>query len=287
MERVEFMQEVPEEELDLAVKAAEIKAKVAEQVREDSAKSLLTADLVIVRLDNLLLYGAIDLVALLGEMSAEEPYADIKAITTGTGLVFAFSDRYITPDDAAIKAVVEEGKAIIAGKIRGDSQNEEKLTPLDAIYGLAPDTEREIIDALLKEMQTEERFADLKTVNVSTGEAYFHSDIYLRGSYAVTLLMAMEGDHSATIAKTVRNDSQIYPRTTNTAIFRREELFGIPAGELDAAIAATLRKPECADIKKIVHPETGGVHLYSDRYIRDDVAWAMMEWDEVGRFHNE
>ena len=39
------------------------------------------------------------------------------------------------------------------------------------------------------------RFADIKTVTASNGDVYFHSDKYLVGNYAVTLLMAMAGDH--------------------------------------------------------------------------------------------
>ncbi len=224
--------------------------------------------------------------AVLAEMAAEDRYRDIRAITTATGLIFVYSDAYIAADDAAAKSLVEEAKFILASAIRADSRDNVKLTPVGALYALAPDTDQKIIDALLKGMQTEARFADIKTVTASNGDVYFHSDNYLVGNYAVTLLMAMAGDHCATIAETVREESKIYPRTTNVAIFREQRVYGIPPDDLEAIIADILRKPEYTDIRKIVHPTTGAVHLYSNRYIDEEHAWAMMDWEEVGRANN-
>ena len=43
---------------------------------------------------------------------------------------------------------------------------------------------------------------------------------------------------------------------------------------------------QVGDIKKMVHPVTGGVYLYSGRFMTEDVAWAMMDWEEVGRDAN-
>jgi len=256
-------------------------------VRGDSQEcSALTPEDVIAGLDDYLRYGRIDISALLAEMSTEDRYLDIKVITTATGLIFAYSDTYVSSDDATAKSLVEEAKIMLASTIRSDSHYKIALTPVDDIYAQAPDTDPKIIDVLLKGMQAEARFADIKTVTDSNGNVYFHSDKYLVDSYAVTLLMAMAGDYSATIAETVREDSKIYPRTTNVAIFREQQVYGIPPNELEVFIEDILRKPEYSDIKQIVHPSTGAVHLYSDRYISEDSAWAMMDWEEVGRANN-
>ncbi len=272
---------------EIKAKAEAIKAGIAQKVRGDSQeRSALTPEDVIAGLDDDLRYGRTAISAILTEMAAEDGYKDIKAITTATGLVFVYSDTYITADDAAAKGLVEEAKSMLASAIRADSRDNVKLTPINALYALAPDADPTITDALLKGMRSEARFADIKTVTASNGDVYFHSDNYLVDSYAVTLLMAMAGDHCATIAGTVREESNIYPRTTNVAIFREQRVYGIPPNDLEVIIADTLGKPEYVDIKKIVHPSTGAVHLYSDRYIAEDRAWAMMDWEEVGRANN-
>ena len=272
---------------EIKAKAAEIKTKIAEKVRGDSQeRSVLTPEDIIADLDDDLRSGRTAISAILTEMATEDRYRDIKAITTATGLVFVYSDTYVTADDAAAKSLVEEAKFMLASAIRADSRDTVKLTPVGALYALAPDTGPTIIDALLKGMRTEARFADIKTVTASNGDVYFHSDKYLVGNYAVTLLMAMAGDHCATIAETVREESKIYPRTTNVTIFREQQVYGIPPNDLEAIIVDILRKPGYADIKRIVHPSTGAVHLYSNQYISEDHAWAMMDWEEVGRANN-
>ncbi|MCX5825116.1 MAG: hypothetical protein NTY86_16885 [Deltaproteobacteria bacterium] len=272
---------------EMKAKIAEIKAKIAEKVRGDSQeRSALTPEDIIAELDDDLRSGRTAISAILTEMATEDGFKDIKAITTATGLVFVYSDTYITADDAAAKSLVEEAKFMLASAIRADSRDNVKLTPVGALYALAPDTGPTIIDALLKGIRTEARFADIKTVTASNGDVYFHSDKYLVGNDAVTLLMAMAGDHCATIAETVREESKIYPRTTNVAIFREQQVYGIPPNDLDAIIVDTLGKPEYADIKKIVHPSTGAVHLYSNQYMNEAQAWAMMDWEEVGRANN-
>ncbi len=284
--RVRF-EEAEAQAAEIKAKAEALKVRIAETVRRESQeRSALTPEEVIADLDTDFRYGRVSVRAVLAEMATEDSYQDIKVITTATGLIFIYSDTYIASDDAAAKSLVEEAKSILAAAIRADSRDNVALTPLAALYALAPDTDRVIIDALLRGMQEEARFADIKTVKASNGDIYFHSEKYLVGNYAVTLLMAMAGDHFATIAETVREESRIYPRTTNIAIFREQQVYGIPPLDLEAIIAEMLRKPECADIRRIVHPSTGAVHLYSNRFISEDRAWAMMDWEEVGRAEN-
>ena len=284
--RVRF-EEAEAKAAEIKAKAEVIKARIAEEVREDSReRSALTPEESIADLDADFRSGRTAVTAILSEMVTDDRYRDIKAITTATGLVFVYSDTYIAADDAAAKSLVEEAKFILANAIRADSRDSIKLTPVSALYALAPDTDRTIIDALLKGMRAEPKFADIQTVTASNGDVYFHSEKYLVGNYAVTLLMAIAGDHCATIAETVREESKIYPRTTNVAIFREQRVYGIPPNDLEAIIVDILRKPEYADIQRIVHPTTGAVHLYSNQYIRGDQAWAMMDWEEVGRANN-
>jgi hypothetical protein len=155
-----------------------------------------------------------------------------------------------------------------------------------AIYAMAPDTDVAIIDVLLKGMPAEARYADIQKATDSGGAVYYRSDKYLTGSYAATLMLAMAGDHYVTIAETIREESRIYPRTTNSNIFRDQEVYGVPAGDLETVLWNLLRKPEYSDIRRIVHPATRAIHLYSADYINEASAWAMMDWEEVGRAQN-
>ena len=271
----------------LKAKTEEIKTAIAEKVREDSHElSALTYEEDIIALDDDLRYGRINLSAVLAEMAIDERYQDIIAITTATGLIFVYSADSIAADDAAAKSLVEEAKFMLAHTIRVDSYKDIKLTPAGDIYAMAPDTEPAIIDVILKGMAQEARYADIKKVTSGAGDVYYHSDKYIVDSYAATLLLAMAGDHCNTLAEKVREESRIYPRATNANYFHNQQLFGIPRADLETVIDKTLHKPEYSDIKKLVHPSTGAVYLYSERYLQEDQAWAQMDWQEVGLAKN-
>jgi hypothetical protein len=272
---------------ELKAKTEEIQAAIAEKVRKDSEEhSSLTYEEDIIALDDDLRYGKINLSAVLAEMAIDERYKDIITITTATGLIFVYSADFIASDDAAAKSLVEEAKFMLANTIRVDSYQNTKLTPVGDIYAMAPDTEPAIIDVILKGMAQDARYADIKSLTAATGDVYYHSDKYMVDSYAATLLLAMAGDHCNTIAEKVREESRVYPRATNANSFHNQQLFGIPRHDLEAVIAETLRKPEYSDIKMVVHPATGAVYLYSERYLQEDQALAQMEWQEVGIFNN-
>jgi hypothetical protein len=271
----------------LRAKTEEIKAALAHKVREDSREqSALSPEEDLIALDDDLRYGRIDLSAALAEMALDERYQDIRTITTTTGLIFVYSADCIAADDAAAKSLVEEAKFMLAQTIRVNSYQHVKLTPVEDIHAMAPDTEPAIIDIILKGMAQEPRYADIKKVTSAAGDVYYHSEKYMVDSYAATLLLSMAGDHCYTLAEKVRDESRIYPRATKVDFFHNEQLFGIPRADLGAVVEETLAKPEYSDIKKVVHPTTGAVYLYSERYLEEQQAWAQMDWLEVGLANN-
>ena len=69
-------------------------------------------------------------------------------------------------------------------------------------------------------------------------------------------------------------------------LFFMEKLFGMNEADLKASICALQQRPEFSDIKTLVHPTTGGFYLYSSRYLDEDTASSMMDWQEVGRDAN-
>ena len=262
----------------------EIQARIAGKVRADGEEhGALTPSEVVFAL----VPGSQQdkITALLEGMAVDDRYADIKAVTTASGMVFFVSTTYIDTDEAFAKSRIEEGKEKMAEKVRGDSRVRVALTPAGALYALMPETEQDKFAACLGGMRTEARYADIQEVTASNGDLYFHSDIGLSGNYAKILLRAMANDPCATIAETVRDASRIYPKPTNCLLFRKEA-FGIAPDELEAITVETLRKPEFSDIKRMVHPSTGAAYLYSSRYMDEAQVWTMIDWIEVGEANN-
>jgi hypothetical protein len=262
----------------------EIKERIAEKVRTDSREhAAVTPSEVVFAL----VPGSQPdrITAILDEMAADDRYPDIRAVTTASGMVFFVSKTYIDTDEAIAKSRIEEIKIMLAEKVREDSRDRVMLTPAADLYALFPDIDREQIDSLLAEMQKEALYADIKTVNASTGDLLFHSDLYMSGYYALVLSRLAAKDPCAMIAAMVRDESRIYPRPTCVQLFG-EKPFDIPLRDLKALVEATLSKPENQDLRMIVHSSTGGVYLYSDRYMSAETASVIMDWQEVGQEAN-
>lgn len=257
----------------------EIKAKIAEKVRADGEEhAAVTPSEVVFAL----VPGSQQdrITSILEGMAADDRYADIKAVTTASGMVFFVSKTHFDTDEAIAKSRIEEVKFLLAEKVRADSRDAAALTSAADLHSLAPEMEQDGIAAILDEMRMEERNADIKSVTSPTGDVYYHSDKHMSGYYAVVLSRVAAKDPVATIAAMVRDESRIYPRPTCIQFFM-EPMFGIPPGDLKAVFDEMLQKPDYSDIKMMVHPETGGVYLYSNEYLSGDAAYKMMHWVEV------
>lgn len=257
----------------------EIKARIAEKVRADGEeRAAVTPSEVVFALVPGSQRAAIS--AVLEEMAADERYADIKAVTTASGMVYFVSLTHIGAGEAIARSRTEEVKFLLAEKVRADSRNDVKLTSAADLLSLAPEMEPEGVVALLDEMRTDERYADIKPVTSPNGEVYYHSDRHMSGYYAVVLGRVAARDPVATVASMVRDESRIYPRPTCIEFFT-EPMFGIPARDLKAVFDELVRRPEYGDIKLMVHPETGAVYAYSSKYLGGDTAFKKMHWVEV------
>lgn len=257
----------------------EIKARIAEKVRADSGeRAAVTPSEVVFALVPGSQQAAIS--AVLEEMAADERYADIKAVTTASGMVFFLSKTHFDTEEAIAKSRIEEVKFLLAEKVRADSKNDVALTSVSELQALAPEMEQEGIAAVLDEMRTDDRYADIKQVTSPTGDVYYHSDRHMSGYYAVVLGRVAEKDPVATVAAMVRDESRIYPRPTCIEFFM-EPLFGIPPSDLKAVFDELVRRPEYGDIKLMVHPDTGAVYAYSSQYLSGDAAFQKMHWVEV------
>jgi len=260
--------------------AAEIEAAMADRIRADSvAHSAMTLAEEVFALVPGLRRG--EITPMLEEMAADERYADIKAVTTDSGNVFFFSKRHIGEGEAFARSRLEESMLLAARRVRADSGERNVLTPEADLLG--PDREGRGVDlAALAALPADGRYADIRKVTTAAGDVCYHSTRYVSGGYAALLCRAASKDPCATIAETVREDSKIYPRATNIRVFGAAA-FGVAADALDGTIEEILRRAEFSDIRRIVHPATGGTYLYSDRYLTEPHAVALMDWEEVGK----
>ena len=78
-------------------------------------------------------------------------------------------------------------KFLLAEKVRADSKNDVALTSVADLLSLAPEMEQDGVAAVLDEMRTDERYADIKPVTSPIGEVYYHSDKHMSGYYAIVL----------------------------------------------------------------------------------------------------
>ena len=180
------------------------------------------------------------------------------------------------------RACCEEVKFRIGERVRADSRDAEILTPVDALSAeIGWDRNADSPD----EIRKDPRYDDIKTVTAATGELFFYSGRHMSDYYALILARVAAQDPCAMIAETVRDESRIYPRPT-CILFFREKLFGMNEADLKAIVDKTLARPEFSDIKMLVHPSTGGVYLYSSQYLDREVAFSLMDWQEVGKDAN-
>jgi hypothetical protein len=258
--------------------AVDIKETIAEKIRTDCREQgiLTSEDALIGLVPGEQPHEAIS--AALAEMAKAPGYGDIKAVTTASGLVFFYSERHIKVAEAAAKSLLEEVKFRIGEKVRPDSKAE-LLTPVDALYedigwdrsAYSPD-----------EIRKDPRYEDIKTVTAATGEMFFYSIRHISDYYALQLARAAAKDPCVLIAETVRDESRIYPRPTCIMLFL-EKVFGVDEAELESVVRKTLERLEFSDIKAIIHPVTGGVYLYSNKYLDGERAFAMMDYEEIIR----
>lgn len=257
----------------------EIKARIAEKVRADGEeRAVVTPSEVVFAL----VPGSQQdrITAVLEEMAADDRYADIKAVTTASGMVYFVSLTHICAGEAVARSRTEEVKFLLAEKVRADSRDDVKLTSAADLLSLAPEMEQDGIVAVLDGLRNDERYADIKAVTSPNGTVYYHSDRHMSGYYAVVLGRVAAKDPAATVAAMVRDESRIYPRPTCIAFFT-EPMFGIPARDLKAVFDELVRRPEYGDIKLMVHPDTGAVYAYSSQYLSGDTAFKKMHWVEV------
>jgi len=260
-----------------------VKNRIAERVRSNSRDGKkLTPDHEVLALAPEL--EPDELRALLAEMAGQGLFGDIQAVVAPSGRIYLFSQKFLIAVEAADLGKIEEARHAIVERIRSDSSRVTLTTEAD-LEPLFPFPEPARRAALLAEIQADERFQDIVKVTGPKGEVYYHSDRHVSGNYAAVMMRAKAGDPLFAIAEFVRNNSRIMPAPTKITAFG-DPVFGIDPARLDGVVEQVLRTSAYADVKRIVHPETRAVYLYSDRYLDEERAFGIMDWNEVGALRN-
>ena len=267
-------------EADRLEQLAAVRTAIASRVRSDSGdKSRLTCGPAV----SSLVRQATDDPAFVTGFAGIEGFEDIKAIAGANGDVYLYSDRHMSRSEAQNLLRAEETRAQVARRVRSDSSEKQRLTPLGDL-GMIPGAEPGKIEDHLNLLLDDERYSDLKLVSNSRGLRYLYSDDHMTATYATVLARAEANDPLGTIAATVREDSRIYPRPTSLGTFSAP-IFNMDVRELQRYAEEIASRPEYADIK-IARASNGAIYLYSEQFLNPDWANSTVEWEEVGKYEN-
>jgi hypothetical protein len=220
----------------------------------------------------------------LAEMIKVEEYQDVRVMFSPSGAACLYSVTFITPEQATAMSIAEEAREKIADKVRQDSKERIQLTPVKSLAALFPEMELAQVNGHIDSLAAETKYADLARVTGPTDIEYLYSQEHMTHNYATILARIEAKDPYTTIAETVREESRVYPRPTRVALFY-EPLFQIESGQLEMIVEGLLRRPEYADITKIV-ASTNAIYLYSNQHLDPSYAESWVEWEEVGRQNN-
>jgi hypothetical protein len=220
----------------------------------------------------------------LGEMVKIERYQDVKVYVSASGAAYLYSEKFLPASEAIEKIVAEETQGKIVDKVREDSAKTFQLTAIDALPTLFPDLEADRVQQYAQAVAGAENCPDIKQIIGPTGIAYLYSENFMTPHYASLLARAGAKNPYMTIAETVREESRVYPRPTNVALFY-DPIFQIAGDQMETVVENLLRQPEYQDIKKIV-ATTGAIYLYSDKYLDPGAAQWQVQWEEVERHNN-
>lgn len=171
------------------VQITEMKANIAEQVREysrDQAKVTCLnpfpedenqADIERVK-------------KVISELEIDDQYTDIHCVEGSSGVLYLYSDDYLSDSYAKTLIMVEENdpQTMIAGAVRDESRLYPRPTNIEQFLNPIYNINREELLAHVDDLMNREDFEDIKLIEASTGTRYLYSSHYMDDRYARTLV---------------------------------------------------------------------------------------------------
>jgi hypothetical protein len=174
------------------------------------------------------------------------------------------------PEEPAPTYTVEEIRERLAARIRSDSSERGRPTPVEELCHLEPPLEREEVDAHLTEMVKDERYQDIKGLMTEKGSIFLFSMRDL--AYESALEKSNVDDLRNALAGRVRADSEQVRLTRLDAL--NEVIPELEPAARDEHLAAMAQDERYQDIQSLVGP-TGVNYLFSERHITRHYATLM------------
>ncbi len=180
---------ITESQAEGLVQSEELKKKIAEQVREcskDLAK--VTCISALPEAENT---DDMELVkTAITDLENDERYSDIKVVAVLSGVLYLYSDEYISNGYATtlIRAEEDDPRSIIASTVRDESRIYPRPTNIDEFSNPVYNISISEFDTYLEDLLEQEEFKDIRLIEASTGARYLYSSLYLNKQYAQSLV---------------------------------------------------------------------------------------------------
>ena len=152
----------------------DIQTRIAEKIRENAGEGRLTD---VATIESL--FTDEDPDVRFDDMAQDPQYADLKWVTTAAGTPLFYSDRHLSPDQAAREGALESAMFRIAEHVRRDSRDRVALTAMETAHGLAPEELEGGLEAVLERMAQTPRYQDIQKIVLSNGAVYLFSTRHL------------------------------------------------------------------------------------------------------------
>lgn len=171
-----------------------------------------------------------------------------------------------------------EDKAALAVSFIRDKSIDGLLTNAEDLIDEPLLLEVDEILPLIDEIKTREEFSDI-CISRGKEKIYLYSRKHITDKYADMMILVEEKDLFKTIAKTVREESKLYPRPTDVRLFNKTP-FKFTKEEFDEVYEQLKKNEEYKDIKE-TRASNNALYLYSDLYMKKALADSLAEWIEV------
>ena len=159
-----------------------------------------------------------------------------------------------------------------------DNSYEGRLTNAEDFLEEPLSMEVEEILTMIEELEERVEFKDI-CISKSEETIFLFSENYITKNYAKMMIMVEEKDLLKLVAETVREESKIYPRPTDSRLFKCSP-FNLTKDLFEQVLEQIKKNERYKDIQE-TRASNNALYLYSDMYMKKAHAASLTEWIEV------
>ncbi|MFA9422876.1 MAG: hypothetical protein ACERLG_04825 [Sedimentibacter sp.] len=186
------------------------------------------------------------------------------------------SDYY--PENEEDKQEEEIDKVALMGWYVRDKSYERQLANAEDFLDEPFLLEVDEVLPLIEELKAREDFSDIYLCK-GKERIYLFSEKYIIKKYANMMVSVEEKEIIKLMVETVREESKIYPRPTDTRVFSKAP-YKLSKEEFLEAYELLKTKEEYSDIHE-TRASNKALYLYSDKFMKKVHATSLAEWIEV------